>query len=205
LSTETLLKVASPLTAATTNVPDKVPLPGLLLIANVMLSVAVGTRFPPASCTWTLMAGEIATVETVLVGSTLNASCAAAPSVMLKLAEVAVVNPVTVASKVYPLPTLSIETLLKVASPLTAATTNVPDKVPLPGLLLIANVILSVADVTKFPATSCISTFIAGAMDAADVVLLGSILKASLTGVLGVILKLADVAVLKPVALASKV
>jgi len=65
------LKVASPLAAATVNVPDKVPLPGLLLMAKVILSVAVGTRFPPASWTWTLTAGEIATVETALVGSTL--------------------------------------------------------------------------------------------------------------------------------------
>ena len=48
---EMLLKVASPLTAATTKVPDKVPLPGLLLMAKVMLSVAVGTRFPRESCT----------------------------------------------------------------------------------------------------------------------------------------------------------
>ena len=65
------LKVASPLTAATTNVPDNVPLPALLLIANVILSVAVGTRFPPASWICTLMAGEIDAVETALVGSAL--------------------------------------------------------------------------------------------------------------------------------------
>ena len=41
--------VASPLPAATVKVPDNVPLPGLLLTANVMESVAVVTRFPPAS------------------------------------------------------------------------------------------------------------------------------------------------------------
>ena len=71
LSMEMLLKVASPLTADTVNVPDNVPLPGSLLIANVIESVAVATKFPPASCTCTLMAGEMEVVATVLVGSTL--------------------------------------------------------------------------------------------------------------------------------------
>ena len=97
---EMSLKVASPLTAATTNVPDNVPLPGLLLMAKVMLSVAVGTRFPPASCTWTLIAGEIDNVAAVLEGSTLKPNCTALPTVMSKLAEVAVVNPPAVASSV---------------------------------------------------------------------------------------------------------
>ena len=68
---EILLKVAIPLTADTVNVPDKVPLPGSLLIARVIESVAVRTVFPPASCTCTLMAGEMEFVDTVLVGSTL--------------------------------------------------------------------------------------------------------------------------------------
>ena len=65
------LNVASPLTAATTNVPDNVPLPGLLLIASVIESVAVVTRFPPASCICTWIAGEITAVETALLGCTL--------------------------------------------------------------------------------------------------------------------------------------
>jgi len=95
--------------------------------------------------------------------------------------------------------------LLKVASPLTATTTNVPDNVPLPGLLLIVNVIVSVAVGTRFPATSCTSTLIAGVMDPVAVVLLGSTLKASLTGTLGMILKSTEVAVLSPPAVASKV
>jgi len=101
------------------------------------------------------MGGATGALATVFVGSTLKTSCVAAPTVMLKPAEVAVLSPPAVASKVYPLPTLSIEMSLKVASPLTAATTNVPDNVPLPGLLLMANVILSVAVGTKFPPASC--------------------------------------------------
>ena len=71
LSMDISLKVASPLTAATTNVPDNVPLPGLLFMAKVILSVAVGTRFPPASCTWTLMPGATVAFATVFVGCTL--------------------------------------------------------------------------------------------------------------------------------------
>ena len=50
---------------------ELVPLPGSLLIAKVIESVAIMTRLPPASCTWTLMAGEMAVVDTALVGSTL--------------------------------------------------------------------------------------------------------------------------------------
>ena len=65
------LKVASPATAATVRVPEIVPLPGLLLMAKVIESVAVVTRLPPASYTWTLIAGEIVAVDTALVGSTL--------------------------------------------------------------------------------------------------------------------------------------
>ena len=151
LSMDISLKVASPLTAATTNVPDNVPLPGLLFMAKVILSVAVGTRFPPASCTCTLMAGEIDNVAAVLIGPTLKPNCTALPTVMSKLADVTVLNPPAVASSVYPVPTLSMEMSLKVASPLTTATVKVPDNVPLPGLLLMAKVMLSVAVGTRFP------------------------------------------------------
>ncbi len=73
---------------------------------------------------------------------------------MSKLADVAVLNPDAVASSVYPLPTLSMEISQKVASPLTAETVNVPDNVPLHGLLLIANVMESVAVGTRFPPAS---------------------------------------------------
>ena len=51
LSMEMSLKVASPLIAETVRVPDKVPLPGSLLMARVIESVAVVIRLPPAS--WT--------------------------------------------------------------------------------------------------------------------------------------------------------
>ena len=100
LSIDISLKVASPLTAATTNVPDNVPLPGLLLMANAILSVAVGTRFPPASCTCTLITGVIVAMAVVFVGSTLKTSCVGPPNVISKLVDVAVLKPPTVASSV---------------------------------------------------------------------------------------------------------
>ena len=68
---ERSLKVASPPDAETVKDPDKVPLPGLLLMARVMESVAVVTRLPPASWTRTLIAGEMVNAAVVLVGSTL--------------------------------------------------------------------------------------------------------------------------------------
>ena len=94
------LKVASPLTAATTKVPDNVPLPGLLLIASVIESVAVSTKLPKASCTCTLIDGAITTVDTAFVGSALITSCVGAPTIMSKLTDVAVANPPAVASSV---------------------------------------------------------------------------------------------------------
>jgi len=87
-------KVASPLTAATVNVPDSVPPPGLPLIASVILSDAVVRKLPKASWTWTLMAGEVATVETALVGSTAKTTCVAVPAAMSKSADTAVLNPI---------------------------------------------------------------------------------------------------------------
>ena len=73
---------------------------------------------------------------------------------MLNPLDVASVKPPAVASRVYPVPNLSIETLLKVATPLIADTVIVPDNVPLPGSLLMANVTLSVAVGTRLPPAS---------------------------------------------------
>ena len=70
---ERSLKVASPLAADTGLVPDRVPPPGLLLIVNVMESVAEVITVSLASRTCTLMAGEMVTPPCVLEGSTLNA------------------------------------------------------------------------------------------------------------------------------------
>src|SRR5207244_2215955 len=72
----TFAKVATPLTAATVVVPDRVPLAGLVPIATVMLVVAVVTVLPWASWTATRTAGVLAAPATALLGCTVKASFA---------------------------------------------------------------------------------------------------------------------------------
>jgi hypothetical protein len=69
-------------------------------------------------------------------------------TVMLKLLLVAPVRLVADAVRVYPVPALLMVTFAKVATPLTAATVIVPERVPLAGLVPIATVMLVVAVVT---------------------------------------------------------
>ena len=78
----------------------------------------------------------------------------AEPAVMLKVALVAPVSPVAVEVRVYPVPDLSIERLLNVATPPEAATVTVPDNVPPPALVPIAMVIEFVAELTVLPCAS---------------------------------------------------
>src|SRR5207245_9206793 len=72
-------------------------------------------------------------------------------AVMLKLLLVAPVRVVADAVKVHPVPGLLMLTFAKVATPLTAATVVVPDRVPLAGFVPIATVMLVVAVVTVWP------------------------------------------------------
>ncbi len=139
-----LLNVATPLTALTVTVPLRLPLLGLVPMATVIEAVLLVTTLPPASCTCTVTAGVIEEVAAVFDGCVPKASFAAAPTVILNELLVTPVRPVLVAAKVYPLPALSMERLLKVAVPLTAATVVVPLRVPLLGLLPIATVTLAV-------------------------------------------------------------
>src|SRR2546428_10357872 len=74
-----LEKVATPLTAATVTVPDRVPLLGLVRIAIVTSPVKAGVAFPSASRAVTASAGAIAAPAVALVGSTVNASWLRAP------------------------------------------------------------------------------------------------------------------------------
>ena len=69
-------------------------------MASMTESVAVVTRFPLASFTCILMAGEIAALASASEGWTLKASWLAAPAVMLKPAEVAEVRPEELAMRV---------------------------------------------------------------------------------------------------------
>src|SRR5207302_431875 len=72
--------VATPLTAATVVVPARVPLAGLVPIANVMLAVAVVTVLPWASWTATCTAGVFTAPATALLGCTVKTTFAAGPT-----------------------------------------------------------------------------------------------------------------------------
>src|SRR6266699_3515744 len=143
--------VATPATAATVVVPVSVPASGFVSIATVTSLVNPVAVFPCASRAVTCSAGEIVAPAVVLVGSTVNTRWLAAPGAMLKAALVAVVRPAALAANVYPVPVLLMLTPENVATPATAATVVVPDRVPLPGLVPIASVTLPVNPVTVFP------------------------------------------------------
>src|SRR5213594_4104964 len=87
-------KVATPLTAATVVVPERIPLAGLVPIATVMLVVAVVTVLPWASWTATCTAGVFAAPAAALLGCTMKASFAGAPAPTLNALLVALVKPV---------------------------------------------------------------------------------------------------------------
>src|SRR5437773_633282 len=78
--------VATPATAATVLVPDKVPVLGLVPIATVTLPVNPVAVLPLASWAVTWTAGVIAAPATVFVGSTLKTRAEAAAGVMLNAA-----------------------------------------------------------------------------------------------------------------------
>src|SRR5256712_7957157 len=102
-------------------------------------------------------------------------------SVMLNALLVAPVSPLAAAVSVYP-PDLSMEMLLKVATPPTAATVRVPESVPPAELVPIARVMEFVAVVTRAPLASCTCTWIAGEIATVGAALEGWTLKASCAG-----------------------
>src|SRR5579864_907451 len=81
-------KVATPPTAVTVLVPDRVPAGEPVCRATVTLAVEE-VRLLAASRSWTVGAGVIEAPETVLVGWTPKARWVAAPAVMAKALEVA--------------------------------------------------------------------------------------------------------------------
>src|SRR6478735_3974175 len=83
-----LENVATPATAATVVVPDKMPPPGLVPMATVMLAVELVTVLPNASCTATCTAGLIATPAVTPEGWTVKPSLEAAAGLMLNADEV---------------------------------------------------------------------------------------------------------------------
>jgi hypothetical protein len=147
-----LVKVATPLTAATVVVPLKVPVPDA--IDATTLTVDEVTVFPEASVIlitgWVVKAVPAAAPD----GSVVIAACVAAPKLRAKLLEVAAVKEVGVKARVK-LPVAPERTrLVKVATPLTAATVVVPLRVPVPDAIDATT--LTVDEVTVFPEASVI-------------------------------------------------
>src|SRR5438876_6845215 len=97
---ERLAKLATPATAATVVVPERVPPLGLVPMATVMLAVELVTVLPKVSCTATWTAGAIDDPAVALVGWTAKASFEAAAGETLKVAEVAPVSPVEAVDRV---------------------------------------------------------------------------------------------------------
>src|SRR2546427_39031 len=89
-----LEKVATPLTAATVVVPERVPLAGLVPIATVMLVVAVITVLPWASWTATCTAGVIASLKDAALAEMFTLCFPAALPILLNALLVAPVRPV---------------------------------------------------------------------------------------------------------------
>ena len=88
-----------------------------------------------------------------VVGTTVIASLVA-ELVMLKLALVAEVRTPDVAVSLYPVPTLLMLSPVNEATPEVAALVTVPARVPAPGFVLIARVMLAVDVVTVLPRES---------------------------------------------------
>src|SRR5713101_3848563 len=156
-------KAATPPTAATVVVPASVapgvPVPAA--IATATLPTKVGTRLPKASCALTCTGGVIVAPASVVVGCTVNANTLAAAGVMLNAVLATAGSPVAVAVNVYPVPALSMNSVPKVATPLTAATAVVPPSTaPFPTTSATFTVPVKLG--TGLPSASSAVTFTAG-------------------------------------------
>src|SRR5436190_24398523 len=92
--------VATPATAATVVVPERVPLPGFAPSATVTLLVKPVAVFPCPSSAVTCTAGVIAAPATVLLGWALNLSCVAAPAATVNGVQVVPLSPAPLAASV---------------------------------------------------------------------------------------------------------
>src|SRR5688572_29813031 len=100
-------KVATPLTAATVAVPDRMPPPGLAPMPIVTLWVTLVTGLPNWSRIATATAGEIGVAVIAPEGSTVKTSRLAGPAVTVNGALVAVTRFGEAARRVYPVPALA--------------------------------------------------------------------------------------------------
>src|SRR5216110_1096474 len=181
--------VATPATAAWVSVPESAPLLGFVPISTVMFPVNPVAVLPLPSWAVTSTAGVIAVPAVVVLGCTLNTNCVAVPAVMLNAVLVPVTGPGALAVSVYPVPTLSIDRPVNVATPPDAAWVAVPDKAPPDGLVPIASVTLPVNPVTVFPFASWAVTSTAGAMLAPATVLVGCTVNTRVAALPAVMLK----------------
>ena len=172
--------MAVPRNGVATAVPDSVPVTDEVSVIGL---VASSTGLPPASCTWTCSAGENGSPMTRAVGPTMKTRRLALPGRMSNPGLVAPVRPSAAAVSVYPLPVLSIERLENVATPLTALTVAVPERLPPPGFVPMATVTAFVAEVTVLPAPSWMATLTAGVMVAPALVFTGAWMYPSLVAV----------------------
>src|SRR5437773_591084 len=191
-------KLATPATAATVLVPDKVPVLGFVPIATVTFPVNPVAVLPLPSWAVTSTAGVIAVPAVVVLGCTLNTNCVAEPAVMLNAALVVLPAPVAVGRE--PGRAWSMLSPGKVATPATAGTVFVPDKVPVLGFVPIATVIFPVNPLAVLPLASWAVTSTAGVIAAPATVLVGATLKTSAVAVPGVMLNAALVVLPAPVA-----
>src|SRR2546427_406646 len=196
-------KVATPATAATDAVPPSVPPSGLLPIASVTLPANPVATFPNASRAVTSTAGVMVAAAAVLVGCTVNTSRDAAAGVMLKVALVTPRSPSAEKLSVYPVPTLSIDKSENVASPPTAATVVMPERVPPPGLAAIATVTNPVKLVTSSPSPPSPRPSTAGLKLLPPVIVLGCVPNTSWVTGPAMILNELLVAVPNPVAVSQ--
>ena len=97
---ERLLKVATPFTAVTGVVPERVLPPGFVPMAMAIDAELVVTTSLPASSTVTVTAGEMEAPAKVFEGWTLKTSFVAGPTVTLNGLLVAPVKPVEAAVRV---------------------------------------------------------------------------------------------------------
>src|SRR2546422_977989 len=200
-----LEKVATRFRAAWVSGPASVPLLGFVPIATVMFPVNPVAVLPLASWAVTSTAGVIAAPAVVVLGRTENTNCVAVPAVILNAVLVPVTGPGALAVSVYPVPTLSIDRPVNVATPPDAAWVAVPDKAPPDGLVPITSVTLPVNPVTVFPFASWAVTSTAGAMLAPATVLVGCTVNTRVAALPAVMLNAALVPVAGPVALAVSV
>src|SRR5437016_6117483 len=191
-------KLATPATAATVLVPDKVPLLGFVPIATVMFPVNPLAVLPLASWAVIWTAGVIAAPATEIVRGSCKASCVAPAAGVLNAAHVVLAAPV--AWTVSPVPTCSLPSPENVATPATAATVLVPDNAPLLGFVPIATVMFPVNPVAVLPLASWAVIWTAGVIAAPATVFVGSTLNTSAVAAAGVMLNAALVVLPAPVA-----